>query len=122
MRKSTIAIIVMLGIPVVTMTWFMLTGATIALVRNEGTQDTTVSMTIDDHGTIERTPEKPIAAGGAAFIVFFPRTTGDLSVTCWTDRGWKGFAVGSDGPDKFIASEIAIASCDRLIGHAGIAL
>jgi hypothetical protein len=114
MNKSLLVLLVALAFPVVTFVYFFLTGATIAFVHNAGPRDTEISMVIADGNSFERTPDKPLKAGHYTWVIFYPHTQGDLSVTCLKDGHWKGFSIGHDAPKRFSASGITLASCDRL--------
>jgi hypothetical protein len=123
MKKSTIALIVILSIPVLTMTYLMLEGATFAVVHNGGSGGTEVSLLISSGDTFESTPDAPLAAAGYKFIWFQPKTTGALSLTCRkADGHWREYPLGRDTPDKFVVVGVVLDSCVRLVSRRGFSL
>ncbi len=122
MNKSLIFLLVALAFPVVTFAYLFLNDATIAFVHNAGPRDTEISMVIGSGDGFEKTPDKPLKAGAYTWVIFFPHTAGDLSITCRKDGHWKGFADGYDTPQHFSASDITIDSCDRLVSRSGFSI
>lgn len=123
MRKSTIVLIVLLSIPLLTMAYLMVQGATFAVVRNTGARATQVSLLISGDNTFERTPDAPLSASGLKFIWFRAKTAGALSVTCEKPNGhWREFPLGQDTPDRFIFALISLSACERLASRHGFSL
>lgn len=123
MRKSTVVLIGILSIPLLTMAYLMVQGATFAVVHNGGGRDTQVSLLISGGNTFERTPDAPLAASGLKFIWFRAKTAGSLSISCEkADGNWRQFPLGQDTPDKFIFALVSLNACEGLSGLHGFSL
>lgn len=117
MSKNIIFYTIVVGIPALVIAYFFLNVETLAIVHNTGAGDTPVSMVIAGEGTYERTPDKLLKADSTTLILFTPQTAGELFVTCMKDGHWKEFSVGHAAPNGFLALDIHIASCERLVSR-----
>jgi hypothetical protein len=121
-NKTIVFCTVVVALPLLVIAYFFLNVETLVIVHNEGAGDTMVSMVITGRGTYERTPDKPLKADSTTLILFTPQTAGELSMTCMKDGHWKGFPVGHASPNGFLALDLELESCNRLMRRRAFTL
>jgi len=122
LSKAIVFYIVVVALPLLVIAYFFLNVETLVIVHNAGAGDTMVSMVIAGESTYERTPDKPLKADSTTLILFTPQTEGELSVTCMKDGHWKGFPVGHASPNGFLALDLDLESCNRLMRQRSFTL
>jgi hypothetical protein len=92
-RRLSVALLVAgvaLSIPLFVLLILYLSGAKIAIVRNDSTETVEVAAIVHDGAAVERTTVRVVNPHALSWIVFFPRLRGGLTIFC---KGSTAFAT-----------------------------
>jgi hypothetical protein len=113
LRTALLIAAVALSIPLFVLLILYVSGAKLAIVRNDSVETVDVVAVVHNGTAIERTTIRVIDPHQLGWIVFFPRLRGGLTISCRGSNAFATKAISSVAEGTPAYSSATFESCDR---------
>ena len=115
MRKALLIAVIVLTLPVTTLTYFALVGGVLLVVHNMGKRDIRYSALVEDGDLVEHVTAKSVSAGSLGWTIFTPKLEGHLVLRCESGDKVSKYAFGYITPRVMSYWNVELNSCDGLL-------
>jgi hypothetical protein len=121
MRRAMIVAAIVLAIPLATLIYLKLFNGKVVIVRNAGPEHIEVTLTITNGDAVERTAPRAIGADRLSWIVFYPRTKGQLVLRCMSASHLARVSLGAGGQGGVSLSNLTLDGCSHVASRSSVA-